>query len=1164
MLYVGSAQPSTAQLGALRCDFYDKDAAVLVINKFTRLELYTVQSDGSLELAEEIPVWSGISAIASVKLPGEERSSIVVLTTCLRLFLVSYQPHSIPKIHTVSSISIVEPFGRLSEYQTIQVDPHGRCLVIHAYDGLVRVVSLLANSSTKPVRRGSTTFKRPNEPTTSPFDLGESFNVRISNLNVTSLALLTTDPDSAPAFSVVNTDHTGAKLLTTYNIVLEEKDIEEGPVQTETLQDPGSELCLGLADAQGVLVVGEESVTFFDVERPMQDSKGKRKATSGKKEVKCRLPLARITSYAFVSRDYLLLGDIFGKLFLVFLSFGATTVESLTATDLGDTTSPTAIVPLGSSLIYLASRFGDAQLVKVPARLTASVSGLSRMVEAGAGDDDDDEDLQLVASYPNLAPIVDSCIVGGERGSAGYVVSCSGAYKSGSLRVVRRGVGFTELATVDLEGVQRMWSLSSDQGSQYLVLAFFDETRIVRITQTGEGGDLDFEVEETELAPFKRDAVALFAGRLGEVYVQVTKDAVEYASVHGDSAPGRWVAEGGEQMTTAAAADGNLLVALQGGGVVLLALENGDLIQQSTCSFDAEIASIGLHATSHGSFAVVGIWTSPKVHLLSLPDLAIFATQTLPTAFPIRSVLLTTFNDGATVLFVGLGDGSLVTIEVDVGARQVDSTSLKTVVLGDRPFLLSNLDQDGKDSSVFACSDRPTVISRSKERLVYSSVNVADVAAVAALGGSDEALLAVASPHGLRLGQMNALQQIDVRTIPLDEDEPRRVAHDPKQRTFGVLCSRRDVDRVSGSRSVHASVRFLTEETFANRTVISFGPGEEGQAITAFASTDSTFFAVGTAILQGDATEPEKGRLVVFRQVDSKEYVQAAEIEVNGCPYAITELGNGCLALAVNSQVLVFTFDEAQSSLSLSASWSGAFIALALARGPGTTLVVGDALRSITLLEYTHSPRPNLKEVARDYRSRYMVGVESILPPSANIDGSARELIGAETDLNLFTVQYDPSSAAGRLEDAGSLVPRGIYHLGEMVSRFRHGTFGQQFGDSSGVAQATLVFTTSAGSIGVITKLDPVTSTLLSSLERNMRSFLKGVGGLSQEAFRSFKAENRTVPSKGFIDGSFVQQFLELSAGEQDKIMGGRTEFERLSASKGELVRVLEEVGRLH
>jgi len=64
--------------------------------------------------------------------------------------------------------------------------------------------------------------------------------------------------------------------------------------------------------------------------------------------------------------------------------------------------------------------------------------------------------------------------------------------------------------------------------------------------------------------------------------------------------------------------------------------------------------------------------------------------------------------------------------------------------------------------------------------------------------------------------------------------------------------------------------------------------------------------------------------------------------------------------------------------------------------------------------------------------------------------------------------------------------------------------------------------------------------------------------------FRSFKVEKRSIPSSGFVDGTFVEQFLDLPAPEQDEIMGGRNEFEKLSAEKSEVIRVLEEVGRLH
>lgn len=41
------------------------------------------------------------------------------------------------------------------------------------------------------------------------------------------------------------------------------------------------------------------------------------------------------------------------------------------------------------------------------------------------------------------------------------VVTCSGAYADGSLRVVRNGVGLSEHARVEMPGVKEMWALHS-------------------------------------------------------------------------------------------------------------------------------------------------------------------------------------------------------------------------------------------------------------------------------------------------------------------------------------------------------------------------------------------------------------------------------------------------------------------------------------------------------------------------------------------------------------------------------------------------------------------------------------------------------------------------------------------------------------------------------
>lgn len=52
--------------------------------------------------------------------------------------------------------------------------------------------------------------------------------------------------------------------------------------------------------------------------------------------------------------------------------------------------------------------------------------------------------LEVTQTFTNLGPIVDLCVVDLERQGQGQVVTCSGAFSHGSLRVVRNGIGINE------------------------------------------------------------------------------------------------------------------------------------------------------------------------------------------------------------------------------------------------------------------------------------------------------------------------------------------------------------------------------------------------------------------------------------------------------------------------------------------------------------------------------------------------------------------------------------------------------------------------------------------------------------------------------------------------------------------------------------------------
>lgn len=158
----------------------------------------------------------------------------------------------------------------------------------------------------------------------------------------------------------------------------------------------------------------------------------------------------------------------------------------------------------------------------------------------------------------------------------------SGAYKTGSLRLLRRGLGISELASLELDGVQRVWSLL--RGTDTLVItAGFEGTRVLKLSVTaeGEGEEEEVDVEELEgVEPFVdvEGAGTLLAANVGELLVNITPTAVLFVAESG--AKGCWKPEGGKKKIVAAVArEGRVALALEGGEVVLLEAKEGGLVQ---------------------------------------------------------------------------------------------------------------------------------------------------------------------------------------------------------------------------------------------------------------------------------------------------------------------------------------------------------------------------------------------------------------------------------------------------------------------------------------------------------------------------------------------------------------------------------------------------------
>ncbi len=75
--------------------------------------------------------------------------------------------------------------------------------------------------------------------------------------------------------------------------------------------------------------------------------------------------------------------------------------------------------------------------------------------------DEQNSYVTVMETFTNLGPIIDMCVVDLERQGQGQLVTCSGAYKEGSLRIIRNGIGIHEHATIDLPGIKGKSRFSS-------------------------------------------------------------------------------------------------------------------------------------------------------------------------------------------------------------------------------------------------------------------------------------------------------------------------------------------------------------------------------------------------------------------------------------------------------------------------------------------------------------------------------------------------------------------------------------------------------------------------------------------------------------------------------------------------------------------------------
>ena len=1069
---------------------------------------------------------------------------------------------------------------------------------------------------------------------------------------------------SMPVIAVLHKDVKDERHVSTYRVNLKDRDLEPGPFEHREVEQ-GSKKLLPISSSigGGCLVVGEETICYLnEVSKTQQttaqttamtmDDEGNNNNTMNNASDKrvnfstspsssliralstpsslmysssCLIP----SDGTNVLMDRFLIADEDGDLYLLVLSkqhqqeqqggaAAAGVVDRTTRAStklaferLGKTSSAAAISYLDNSVAFIGSAYGDSQLIKLhtePVNSSPSSSMMMMMTDDDSNIvNDDDDDLpsyvEVLDEFTNLGPIVDFCVMDLERHGQGQLVTCSGVGTSGSLRVVRNGIGIREQAQIPLSGIKGLFSCKRDENTQlldsYLIVSFIAETRILAINENDE-------LEEAIFPGFDASSQTIECANVsgGSAICQITSKGVFVCDSKSGELVAQWSASNESPITAGSVSDKTIVIATVGGKLLYFSLELDmkEIVEVGAMTFDSEISCVDKTEFANDiSICAVGLW-STNVMLVELgQEIKVLHKESLTLDVVPRSTLFCVFED-TTYLLTGLGDGHLITNVVVVSSANNNSLILsdrKSVSLGTQPVTLK-LFKSQHSMHVFAGSDRPTIIYSNCKKLVYSNVNLNEVLHVAPFNcDAFPDALALASGEHLTIGAVDDIQKLHIRTVPLYE-QPRRIAHQPETQTLAVLTMK-DIP----GQEEEFFLRLFDDQTFETLAKYPLQPNENDASILScsFDGDDNTYFIVGTAFAYPhEDPESQRGRILVFKvsstmtttntmtncgdrndaatatttttkdnttpssngrrssssSSSSKSLTLVCEKDTRGAVYNLNSFCGKLLA-GINSLVKLFNWvvskETGKRDLVHECSHMGHIIALKV-ETKGNLIVVGDLMKSITLLEYKHESG-RIEEVAHDFSSNWMTAVE-ILDDDT--------YLGAESSYNLFSVKRNKNALTDDLR--GTLELSSAFHLGDSVNRFRKGSLVMRMPDQtveehSSEISNTWLFGTISGGLGVIATISKKDFDLLNKVQEAMQTTIVGVGNFSHKEFRSFHNVQRNLPMKNFIDGDLIELFLDLSRDEQIKIANQVVQEPEKNYSVDVLAKKIEEISRL-
>ncbi|KAB2579269.1 DNA damage-binding protein 1 [Lasiodiplodia hormozganensis] len=1108
MAYIAPIHRPSSVRHAIKLNLLSNDEESLVVAKSNRLELY-LQSDDGLVLHHSQAVYGKVTMLNRLRPANEPTEHLFVGTDRYYYFTMAWSPEE-KQLKTVKTYQdLADKAARDSQTgDRSLLDPTGKFMTLELYEGIITVVPLTEKG------------KRKGDPEISV--LGEPVPSRIEEMFVRSSAFLhRKSPETEkPLLALLYEEDEDSKIrLRLRQLGFQSAGADEQAIAAlDTVEGLKEDLDLGAshlipvpAPCYGVLVLGETSITYFNdytkalVKKPLDES-------------------TIFVSWEQIDNQRFLLADDFGGLylFMLLLDEGSGAVEGWRLDRIGETSRASALVYLDAGHVFVGSHEGDSQVIRITEGST-----------------------EVVQTFHNIAPILDFTIMdmgnrSGEGQSNEYssgqarIVTGSGAFKDGSLRSVRSGVGLEDQGALgEIGSISNLFALSSTASEDFddtLLVSLINESRVFCF-------DADGQVEEVE--DFKglqlAESTLLASNVPGGRLLQVTESAVRLTDLENGMVVSEWNAPAGQMITDVDSNDRFVILSI--GGIRVIILSITDTIQvtaEKEYGAEDQLSCVAIpHTTDNICF--VGFWQNCAVAILSLDGLETIETIRLSddgSSVP-RSLLLTQiFADQSPTLFIATADGNVVTFAMDPSTFALSGR--KSTVLGTQQANFKALPRGNGLYNVFATCEHPSLIYGSEGRLVYSAVTAEKATCVCPFNAEAyPRSIAIAASGELHLAVVDEERRTHVQTLHVNETV-RRIAYSPHLKAFGlgtikrVLRDREEV--VQGHFRLADEVVFKELHSFemneyeivecAIRAELDDGDGGVAER-----------FIVGTSnLIDEEDSGSTRGRILVFEVTEDRQLKVIAEMSTKGACRCLAMI-DGKIVAGLIKTVVVYSFEYPTASTPLlvkKASYrtSTAPIDITVT---GNQIAVADLIKSVSVLEYRPSAgeqNDELKEVARHVQVSWSTALAEV---------NENTYLQADAEGNLILLERDVSGVTE--EDRKRLMLRGDMLLGEQVNRIRRI-------DMATASDAPVIprafFATVEGSIYLFALITPSKVDLLIRLQSQLAEFVKSPGNYPFLRYRAFKTQVREEEEPNrFVDGDLIERFLDLKPQEQEELVKG-------------------------